>query len=250
VRRKFLAGIGFGAGLGLNGNPSRLQDIINNYGAWNMRRILGMLLIAVSLWPALSFSQIPESGYYWWGKKAYFDPSAMHDNCMAWDPGTMSCGPSWYENYSAFLPAVATEYTSTNIDAGAGPNGEGKIALENNAYAMSTDHAAAQPFYGTTPCASLLGTQMTVNGNCNKTNKRPDSAIIYFNDYYLDDQYDSSALYRHDNIGYQLVLHEVGHVIGMAHNNSTATFMNYPGTASTVDYLQLIEKIWINSVYY
>jgi hypothetical protein len=211
-----------------------------------MRKGLFLLLVLMS---SQAFSQIPSMGWLWWSDLGYFDSSYIGTSCLNWNSGTSTCTSS--ASLAQFLPDVANVYLATDLDEGAGPNNEGKMQFSTGYWPNYPIMGAVEPYAGANNCVTWSGNVPYNNFTCNETNVRPDIAFIFLNQTSFSAQYNNGAgSYWFYNFGLRVMLHEVGHAIGMAHNNSgLSTFMIDPQSSSSPTTLHSLETIWINGKY-
>ena len=139
---------------------------------------------------------------------------------------------------------------STNMTGGLGPNGEGLIVFVNSYWPTIPYTGAAAGVTSTgAQCITWTNNAPVVNGNCNYTNARPVRAYTYLNNLFFDARYDPQALLNWQDFGYRAVIHELGHVLGMDHNNNILmnSFMQDPMTTTTATTLHSAEVFWINT---
>jgi hypothetical protein len=209
-----------------------------------MRKIVFLLLMVLS---KSAFSQIPELGHLWWSDTGYFDSSAIGTSCTSWYAPTSTCNAS--QTLADYLQSVGDVYLATDLDPGQGPNGEGKIKFQTGYWANYTLIGAAEQYSGSVSCTIWIDNQPWSNGNCNKTTVRADYSLVYLNQKYFDDRYTSQGGYYYYTYGLRVMLHEVGHAIGMAHNDSISTFMAESIPSNSPTTLHSLETIWINGNY-
>jgi hypothetical protein len=189
----------------------------------------------------------PDQGYYWWGPSAVFNTSALQNICMVWNGS--SC--SQWESWSFTASAAATHYvTNTNMTGGYGPNGEGTIVLINSYWPqIPYTGAAIGVTSGGIYCAAIQSGVPTVTGNCNKNTLRPVISYTYFNDLFFDNRYSPTAQIDFQDFGYRVMLHELGHTLGMGHNNNffMNSFMQDPIPDTSATSLHWDEISWINT---
>lgn len=168
--------------------------------------------------PALSTPCVEDLGFRWWSNLGYYT-NALFDQTL-----------------SGLLQSVGDEYTlNTDLAAGSGPNGEGEIRWVDGNYGATPWSAVTIPYWGSTACADWNG---MITGNCNTTTKKANRASIYFNLSLL-----SVFAYGHT------MPHEMGHVVGLAHNNTLSTAIMYPSITSTATHLLSCEIEGINAWY-
>lgn len=166
----------------------------------------------------------------WWSNTAFEE-----DN---------TSGPGAHpETYSyAFLSAIPT-FLDTVLDAGIGPNGEGKVTLISGDYGGLTAAAYVRPRSGLLHCTFVSAGYAYDANICNHTTYKADSATIMMNNSILGNR---SQTLRTVAYG-----HEIGHMFGLDHvANYCNSFMQSPidDFEATFD-LTTFEKNWINSNY-
>ena len=168
--------------------------------------------------------------WLWWSNKAY-----------AVDETT---GPRIIPNTYSFAVSQAVEvFKNTNLKAGQGPNGEGKVKFVSGSFGLFRKPAWARVWSGPIEC-TIRNSQghYLDSGICDKNFRRADRAIVTFNTTHL----------RHKNtvILKLSALHEICHVFGLGHPaQNCPSFMTPLVTTFNPQSLSPQEHQYINSSY-
>lgn len=157
----------------------------------------------------------------------------------------MTVGPyAVPQSYSYWIGRTATKYDATDFDIGSGPNGEGEIVFYNSNMGPNGVLGGAVPSYGSVPCVTWINSVPYSNWFCGYGSTRPDNGVIWLNDFYL-----SNPTVLAIDYGLITVMHEVGHLLGMAHAYSGCMSIMVNNMTSTTSNLTSWETSWINNQY-
>ena len=154
-----------------------------------------------------------------------------------WAYSTFTIENSQAGNMSTYMTNAANDY-SNNTDLNS-TSSSGKIK------AQTANYGSLAQYQGYTSPANSSNKRCYYyplpigTAECNTTDKKATSAIIYFNTYYMGSDKD------------YLARHEMGHVFGLYHPScsSADSVMKAPNCGTPKKLLQADEKNWINSNY-
>ncbi|MDP1932918.1 MAG: hypothetical protein Q8L60_15815, partial [Gammaproteobacteria bacterium] len=106
----------------------------------------------------------------WWNNTAY-------DEDLTSGPGVHPI------TYTYALTSAYPIYLATALDAGIGPNGEGKVTISNFYYGALFAEGWTRTWSGGLECTQMIAGDSFDAYNCNDSTYRANRAHIYMNDY-------------------------------------------------------------------
>lgn|GEM_PF-2007332 len=200
----------------------------------HIRQQSSVAIIAISLAPTMAIAQtcpVPETGWIWWSDLIY--------------ETDMTSGPyPTPESYNHWIGVAVTKYDATDIDLGAGSNGEGEIAFINANMGPNGVLGAATPYWGSVPCFTWINMIPYSNYFCNYTTTRPDNGVVWLNDFNLSNRSILALDY-----GLITIMHEIGHLLGLGHAYPGCNSIMMNNLLSTTSDFRSWETMWLNAQY-